>query len=140
MPREPIHLGEFLTDELEELGMSATALARIIQVPANRISQIIAGKRNLTADTAPRLGQYYSPDLNPIEQVFAKLKILSSMTSGGQLETPSMNSLQPNAELDFGTGPQLWLTLAPAGLRTGLGATGDRVGIKSRPFLLGRPI
>ena len=59
MPREPIHLGEFLTDELEELGMSATALARIIQVPANRISQIIAGKRNLTADTAPRLGQYF---------------------------------------------------------------------------------
>ena len=57
MPREPIHPGEFLADELEELGMSAAALARIIQVPPNRVSQIIAGKRNLTADTALRLGQ-----------------------------------------------------------------------------------
>jgi len=56
MPREPIHPGEFLTDELDELGMSAAELARIIHVPANRISQIIAGKRNITADTALRLG------------------------------------------------------------------------------------
>ncbi len=59
MPREPIHPGEFLADELDELGMSAAELARIIHVPANRISQIIAGKRNITADTALRLGQYF---------------------------------------------------------------------------------
>ncbi len=59
MPREPIHPGEFLADELDELGMSAAELARIIHVPANRISQIIAGKRNVTADTALRLGQYF---------------------------------------------------------------------------------
>ena len=59
MPREPIHPGEFLADELHELGMSAAALARIIHVPANRISQIIAGKRNITAATALRLGRYF---------------------------------------------------------------------------------
>ena len=59
MPREPIHPGEFLADELDELGMSAAELARIIHVPANRVSQIIAGKRNVTADTALRLGQYF---------------------------------------------------------------------------------
>ena len=59
MPREPIHPGQFLMDELDELGMSAAELARIIHVPANRISQIIAGKRNITADTALRLGQYF---------------------------------------------------------------------------------
>ncbi len=59
MSREPIHPGAFLTDELDELGMSAAELARIIHVPANRISQIIAGKRNITADTALRLGQYF---------------------------------------------------------------------------------
>ncbi len=59
MAREPIHPGEFLADELEELGMSAAELARIIHVPANRISQIIAGKRNITADTALRLGRYF---------------------------------------------------------------------------------
>ncbi len=59
MPREPIHAGEFLADELQELGMSAAALARLIRVPANRISQIVAGKRNITADTALRLGRYF---------------------------------------------------------------------------------
>ena len=59
MPREPMHPGEFLADELQELGMSAAALARILHVPANRISQILAGKRNITADTALRLGRYF---------------------------------------------------------------------------------
>ncbi len=55
----PIHPGEILTDELNELGLSAAELARQIRVPANRISQIIAGKRNLSADTALRLGKYF---------------------------------------------------------------------------------
>lgn len=59
MPREPIHPGEFLADEIKELNMSAAELARILRVPANRISLIIAGKRNITADTALRLGQYF---------------------------------------------------------------------------------
>lgn len=59
MSREPIHPGEFLADELEEIGVSAAELARNIHVPANRISQIIAGKRNLTAATALRLGRYF---------------------------------------------------------------------------------
>jgi addiction module HigA family antidote len=59
VPREPIHPGEFLADELQELDMSAAELARILHVPANRISQILAGKRNITADTALRLGRYF---------------------------------------------------------------------------------
>lgn len=59
MAREPIHPGEILADELEELGLSAAELARRIHVPANRISQIIAGKRMITADTALRLGKWF---------------------------------------------------------------------------------
>jgi antitoxin HigA-1 len=59
MARKPIHVGEFLADELKELGLSAAELARVLGVPANRISQILAGKRNVTADTALRLGQYF---------------------------------------------------------------------------------
>ncbi len=39
--------------------MSAAELGRIIHVPANRISQIVSGKRNVTADTALRLGRYF---------------------------------------------------------------------------------
>jgi antitoxin HigA-1 len=59
MAREPIHPGEFLQDELAELGMSAAELARSIHVPPNRISQILAGKRNISADTALRLGRWF---------------------------------------------------------------------------------
>jgi antitoxin HigA-1 len=57
--RTPIHPGEILADELEEIGISAAELARLIEVPANRVSQIISGKRAITADTALRLAQYF---------------------------------------------------------------------------------
>ena len=59
MSRTPIHPGEILGDELAELEMSAEALARDLRVPANRISQIVAGKRGITADTALRLGHWF---------------------------------------------------------------------------------
>ena len=58
MARTPIHPGEILADELEALGMSALALAKALYVPPNRISQIVSGKRGITADTALRLSQY----------------------------------------------------------------------------------
>ena len=59
MPRQPIHPGEILSDELVELNISASALARQINVPPNRISQIIQGKRAITGDTALRLGHWF---------------------------------------------------------------------------------
>jgi antitoxin HigA-1 len=59
MARTPIHPGEILADELKEIGISAAELARTLEVPANRISQIIAGKRAVSADTALRLGRYF---------------------------------------------------------------------------------
>jgi addiction module HigA family antidote len=59
MARTPIHPGEILADELEELDMSAAQLARTLDVPANRISQIIAGKRAISADTALRLARHF---------------------------------------------------------------------------------
>ena len=59
MARNPIHPGEILADELIDLGISAAELARQINVPANRISQILSGKRSVTADTALRLGKWF---------------------------------------------------------------------------------
>jgi len=59
MVKLPIHPGEILADELEALDMSAAQLARAIHVPANRISQVLAGKRAITADTALRLGTLF---------------------------------------------------------------------------------
>lgn len=58
MARTPIHPGEILADELEARGVTCAELARQIHVPPNRITQIIAGKRNMTADTALRLGRW----------------------------------------------------------------------------------
>lgn len=59
MARTPIHPGEILAEELEELGVSPTELSRQIRVPANRISQIINGKRAITGDTALRLAHWF---------------------------------------------------------------------------------
>jgi len=63
MARTPIHPGE-IGGELEESGLTARKLADVIQVPPNRLYQLLAGKRSITADTALRLGQYFgmSPD------------------------------------------------------------------------------
>lgn len=55
----PTHPGEVLKDELEALGLSASAFAAALDVPANRVSTILAGKRAVTADTALRLGRFF---------------------------------------------------------------------------------
>jgi addiction module HigA family antidote len=57
-PIYPIHPGTILGDELAELNMTPAELARILHVPSNRIYQLIAGKRAMTADTALRLQQW----------------------------------------------------------------------------------
>lgn len=55
----PVHPGEILRDELEELEMSPHALARALVVPPNRITAILKGQRGITADTALRLSRYF---------------------------------------------------------------------------------
>lgn len=53
---DPVHPGEVLGEEfLVPLGLSAAELARRVGVPANRISEIVAGRRAFTGDTALRL-------------------------------------------------------------------------------------
>ena len=63
---DPIPPGEILFEEfMQPLGISMNALARDIDVPPNRISDIVNAKRAITADTALRLGKYFnvSPEL-----------------------------------------------------------------------------
>ncbi len=57
--REPVHPGETLREELDALDMSATELARRIEVPVNRITEILNGRRSITGDTALRLGRFF---------------------------------------------------------------------------------
>lgn len=59
MARTPIHPGEHLAEQLQHLGLSAAALARQINVPANRITSILKGQRAVTGDTALRLGHFF---------------------------------------------------------------------------------
>jgi addiction module HigA family antidote len=59
MARPAIHPGEHLAEELEELGMSATELARQLLVPTNRITEILNQRRAITGDTALRLAHFF---------------------------------------------------------------------------------
>ena len=59
MNRTPIHPGTILKDELDEMGISAAELARQLKVPENRMSEIMRGRRSITADTALRLGRWF---------------------------------------------------------------------------------
>ena len=54
-----IHPGEHLAEELKELEMSAAELARQLEVPTNRITEILKGQRAITGDTALRLGHFF---------------------------------------------------------------------------------
>ena len=59
MSRPAIHPGEILAEELAEVAVTPTELARQLRVPANRVTQIIQGKRAITGDTALRLGHWF---------------------------------------------------------------------------------
>ena len=55
----PVHPGEILREELDELRLSANALSRALGVPVNRVTAILNGQRGVTADTALRLARYF---------------------------------------------------------------------------------
>lgn len=59
MPVTAIHPGEHLAEELTELGMSAAELARQLEVPTNRITEIRNGRRAITGDTALRPAHFF---------------------------------------------------------------------------------
>lgn len=60
MSRVTTHPGEVLAEEfMEPFGLSARGLAAALGVPPNRVTEIVNGKRSVTADTAIRLGRYF---------------------------------------------------------------------------------
>lgn len=57
---QPIHPGEILLEDfLHPMEISQYRLAKNISVPQRRISEIVQGKRSITADTALRFGKYF---------------------------------------------------------------------------------
>ena len=77
----PITPGDVLIEEfLIPLGISQNQLARDINVPANRISQLVHGKREVSTDTALRLGRYFGiePEFWLNLQIRYNMKIVKS--------------------------------------------------------------
>lgn len=89
--REPIHPGEILAEELAEIGMTAVELARRIDVADNRIYQIIHGKRNITADTALRLGKFF----NTSAEYWLNLQKLYELDVARQAVSSTLGAIQP---------------------------------------------
>ena len=96
MLKRAVHPGEILKEELEERGVSPASFARHIDVPGNRISQILAGKRAVTGDSALRFGHWFGMDpqfwLNlqaqydlalAEESVGAKIRVLPTAAGAG---------------------------------------------------------
>lgn len=94
----PITPGDVLVEEfLRPMGISQNQLAIDLNVPANRISQIIRGKREITADTALRLGKFFGiePEFWLNLQIRFNIKVAKEKT-GKQIETEvKVNPLNP---------------------------------------------
>ena len=58
----PVHPGAILREELETRRLSGTALALKLRIPPQRVNDVIAGRRSLTAETALRLARYFGND------------------------------------------------------------------------------
>ncbi len=91
-----IHPGEHLAAELKELAMSAAELARKLDVPTNRVTEILNGRRAVTGDTALRLGHFFgtTPEFWLRLQTTYELR-LAQQKSGKSIQTlPTLKTLQ----------------------------------------------
>ena len=94
----PINPGDILLEEfLEPLNISQAKLARDISVPANRVNQIINGKREISTDTALRLGKYFGiePEFWLNLQMRFNMKIVREK-AGKQIDKDVKKYIPPN--------------------------------------------
>lgn len=102
MARLLIHPGEHLSDELQALGISANQLAKELGVPTNRLTQIMAGKRGISGDTALRLGKWFGtgPDIWMNLQKNYELR-LAAQEMGDALQKIPEHHCKPKADNDL---------------------------------------
>ena len=91
-----IHPGEHLAEELNELGMSAAALAQQIQVPMRRITEILDGNGAITGDSALRLAHFFgtSPDFWLNIQKIYELRLAEQEVGPLVDSLPTLKSLE----------------------------------------------
>ncbi|MDB9418405.1 HigA family addiction module antitoxin [Microcystis aeruginosa] len=58
--KSPIHPGEILADELEEINLNVSQLATRVNIPENELEQILKGQGNITGDIALKLGRFFN--------------------------------------------------------------------------------
>lgn len=92
-----IHPGEHLAEELEALKMSAAELARKMDVPTNRITQILNGTRGITGDTALRLAHFFgtSPQFWLNLQSLYDLRLAQEKAGKSIKGLPRLNRREP---------------------------------------------
>ena len=97
MPRDiaPIHPGEHLAEFLAEYGVSAYRLAKATHMPQDRVSNIVRGKRAITADTALRLGRFFSVTPQFWLNLQARFDLETAQEIIGQ-ELASISALEPD--------------------------------------------
>src|SRR4030081_177560 len=92
-----IHPGEHLAEELKTLGMSAAELARKIEVPTNRVTQILNGQRSITGDTALRLAHFFgtSPEFWLNLQSIYELRVAQQKSGKAIKGLPKLKDPEP---------------------------------------------
>jgi len=85
----PAHPGQILAGELASTGVLPTQLARQLRVPANRITQIIQGKRGITGDSALRLAHWFGDS----SEFWIGLQIQHELRVAAQQAGPEIHSL-----------------------------------------------
>ena len=100
--RPPIHPGVTLREDvMDELGLSANQVAKVLGVPSNRISEIVRGRRAITADTALRLAEWLGTSPEFLMRLQEKYDIeLTRMQSGEEIRaqvTQRLHSALPVA-------------------------------------------
>lgn len=100
MARTPIHPGEHLGEQLDELGISAAELARQLDVPVNRVTGILNGQRGITADTALRLGHWFgtSPEFWLNLQNLYELRLAQREVGDRVKRLPKLNHRKPRSD------------------------------------------
>jgi addiction module HigA family antidote len=91
-----IHPGEHLAAEMRELGMSAAELARRLEVPTNRITEILHGRRAITGDTALRLAHFFgtSPEFWLNLQSLYDLRIAQKKAGNSIRRLPTLKHVE----------------------------------------------
>jgi addiction module HigA family antidote len=93
---EAIHPGEHLAEELREMHMSAAEFARQIQVPTNRVTEILKGRRSITGDTALRLAHFFGTSAEFWLNLQGMYELLLAKKKSGKTiqALPTMRDLQ----------------------------------------------